>query len=108
MQRLEKLRVEKQFTWAEMGSLLELSDSMLYQVRSGKKQMSDKAIHRLEMAERELLPTAQLDTDPHPTALREDNVHCGSPAEPTLKDALRALGSALDVLKLLIEKEAKK
>lgn len=53
VQRLDKLRVTLQLNWAEMAVKVGLSESMLYQVKAGKKNLSDKAIYRLEMAERE-------------------------------------------------------
>lgn len=111
VQRLEKLRVVKQMTWVEIGELLGLSDSMLYQVRRGTKQLSDKAVHRLEMAEKEMT------TNPHDSApvltgtqadkLNDDEKPYGAEKEPGLKEALQALNSALDLLKTIIENQGK-
>lgn len=111
VQRLEKLRVLKQLTWIETAELLGLSDSMLYQVRRGDKQMSDKAIHRLELAEQELSEklhtTAPSSTDSQNRDLKEDEVEYGDKKEPGLKEALQALNTALDMLKILMEREGK-
>lgn len=52
VQRLDKLRVTLQLNWAEVAAQVGLSESMLYQVKAGKKNLSDKAIFRLEQAER--------------------------------------------------------
>lgn len=51
-ERLERLRVETQATWAEVAEVLGLSQSMIYQVKSGARQLSTKAEHRLAVAER--------------------------------------------------------
>lgn len=52
VQRLDKLRVTLQLNWSEIAAKVGLSESMLYQVKAGKKNLSDKAIYRLEQAER--------------------------------------------------------
>lgn len=111
VQRLEKLRVVKQMTWVQIGELLGLSDSMLYQVRRGTKQLSDKAIHRLELAEKELstnphkytLPSTGEDSN----RLGEDEKPYVAEKEPGLKEALQALNAALDLLKTIIETQGK-
>lgn len=51
--RLDRLRVTLQSNWADIAQKLDLSESMVYQVKSGKKELSEKAIYRLEQAERE-------------------------------------------------------
>ena len=53
VQRLDRLRVTLQLNWAEIAAKVGLSESMLYQVKAGKKNLSDKAVYRLEQAERE-------------------------------------------------------
>jgi transcriptional regulator with XRE-family HTH domain len=53
-QRLESLRVATQERWAEIAERIGLSESMLYQVKSGKRQMSSKALARLAQVEREI------------------------------------------------------
>lgn len=50
-ERLDKLRLSLQSSWAEIGVRLDLSESMIYQVKSGKKEMSLKALYRLARAE---------------------------------------------------------
>jgi transcriptional regulator with XRE-family HTH domain len=52
VQRLEQLRAESQGTWADVARDLGLSESMLYQVKSGKRQLSPRSLHRLAQAER--------------------------------------------------------
>jgi transcriptional regulator with XRE-family HTH domain len=53
VQRIDDLRMKLQLSWAETAAKVGLSESMLYQVKSGKKNLSDKALYRLEQAERE-------------------------------------------------------
>lgn len=53
IQRLDKLRVTLQLNWSEVAEKVGLSESMLYQVKAGKKNLSDKAIYRLEVTEKE-------------------------------------------------------
>lgn len=50
--RLERLRVATQATWAEIAADMGLSQSMIYQVKSGSRQLSSKAEYRLGIAER--------------------------------------------------------
>lgn len=51
--RLERLRVETQSTWVEIAARVGLSESMIYQVKSGKRALSAKALYRLAVAETE-------------------------------------------------------
>jgi transcriptional regulator with XRE-family HTH domain len=50
-ERLQKLRLEKQFTWEQLADMVGLTASMLYQVKRGERGLSDKALYRLEQAE---------------------------------------------------------
>lgn len=50
--RLDRLRLTLQLNWVEIAQRLELSESMVYQVKSGKKELSDKALWRLRLAEK--------------------------------------------------------
>jgi transcriptional regulator with XRE-family HTH domain len=52
-ERLDRLRVGLQVNWSEIAKLLNLSESMIYQVKSGAKELSQKALWRLAKAERE-------------------------------------------------------
>lgn len=49
--RLESLRLAKQLTWDGMAALLEISPSMIYQVKRGERNLGDLVLHRLEEAE---------------------------------------------------------
>jgi transcriptional regulator with XRE-family HTH domain len=51
-ERMERLRIAMQCTWAEVGEEIGLSESMIYQVKSGTRQLSPKAEYRLGVAER--------------------------------------------------------
>lgn len=51
--RLERIRVSTQSTWAQIATKIELSESMIYQVKSGKRQLSPKSLYRLATAEME-------------------------------------------------------
>ena len=50
--RLDSLRVTQQLSWKQTAEAIGLSESMIYQVKSGKKALSPKALHRLAAAER--------------------------------------------------------
>lgn len=50
--RLERLRLATQATWAEVAQEIGLSESMVYQVKNGGRQLSPKAEFRLAAAER--------------------------------------------------------
>ena len=50
-ERLQKLRLKKQFTWEQLADMVGLTASMLYQVKRGERGLSDKALYRLEQAE---------------------------------------------------------
>lgn len=52
--RLEALRLAKQLTWDGMAVLLEISPSMVYQVKRGERNLGDLVLHRLEEAEIEV------------------------------------------------------
>lgn len=45
--RLKNLRLKRQCNWAEIAKDVGLSEAMIYGVISGKKNLSDKALHRL-------------------------------------------------------------
>ena len=49
--RLETVRLAKHLTWDGLAGLLEMSPSMIYQVRRGDRNLGDVAMHRLEQAE---------------------------------------------------------
>lgn len=49
--RIEKLRILTQLNWAEVAARLGLSESMIYQVKSGRRSMSSKSLYRLAAAE---------------------------------------------------------
>jgi transcriptional regulator with XRE-family HTH domain len=49
--RLQKLRETLKFEWGELAHHLDLSRSMLDQVRKGKRHLGMKAMRRLEQAE---------------------------------------------------------
>jgi transcriptional regulator with XRE-family HTH domain len=49
--RLEALRLSKQLTWDGMAALLEISPSMIYQVKRGERSLGDLVLHRLEECE---------------------------------------------------------
>ena len=51
-QRLEILRLKKGLSWDELGKELDLSRSMLHYVRKSEREMSDRALYRLEELER--------------------------------------------------------
>ncbi len=50
-QRIEKLRLHQNWTWAQVGEALGLKTAMLMMVKSGKRKLSDRAVYRLERAE---------------------------------------------------------
>ncbi|RYG95367.1 MAG: hypothetical protein EON58_14320 [Alphaproteobacteria bacterium] len=50
--RLERFRIATQATWADVAKDIGLSQSMIYQVKSGARQLSPKAEYRLAAAER--------------------------------------------------------
>ena len=52
-QRLRHLQVSEGWTWAQVAKELEISVSMLMMVKRGERNFSDKALYRLEQAERE-------------------------------------------------------
>ena len=58
--RLEKLREVKTLQWGELCDLLGIKRSMLHYLRKGERNLSFKALRRLEQAEREagILPPA--------------------------------------------------
>ena len=45
--RLKNLRVKRQCNWADIAKDVGLSEGMIYGVLAGKKNLSDKALHRL-------------------------------------------------------------
>jgi len=49
--RLKNLRLERQCNWAEIANDIGLSEGMVYAVIAGKKFLSDKSIHRLQVLE---------------------------------------------------------
>ena len=49
--RLLALRLHIQCTWKELAAKLDITDSMIYQVNKGKKNLSLKALHRLHQLE---------------------------------------------------------
>ena|ERR1041384_39210 len=59
--RLEKLRQSRGLAWKELAKFLGVTYTMLYFVRSGKRQLGIKSLHRLRQAEIEagLRPAAQ-------------------------------------------------
>ena len=59
--RLEKLREKKTLGWGELAELLEIKRSMLHYVRNKERNLSKKALRRLEALEREagLFPANQ-------------------------------------------------
>ena len=52
VKRLDDLRIALQCTWADVGEAIGLSESMIYQVKSGVRKLSPKAEHRLAAVER--------------------------------------------------------
>jgi transcriptional regulator with XRE-family HTH domain len=50
-ERLQNLRLKKQLTWERLAVSLDLTVSMLFQVKAGNRNLSDKALYRLEQAE---------------------------------------------------------
>jgi transcriptional regulator with XRE-family HTH domain len=64
-QRLERLRVHTQSTWEQVAERIGITSSMLYQVKRGDRQLSSKAIFRLEMAEKEARLMPMLEGIPH-------------------------------------------
>lgn len=50
-ERLQILRLKKQLTWEQLAELLGLSAAMLYHVKRGVRNLSEKAVYRLEQAE---------------------------------------------------------
>ena len=64
-QRLERLRVHTQSTWGQVAERIGITTSMLYQVKRGDRQLSSKAIFRLEMAEKEARLMPMLEGIPH-------------------------------------------
>lgn len=54
---IDRIRIDLQHTWKELAISLNLSESMLYQVLSGKRCLSKRARHRLnELEARHLKP----------------------------------------------------
>jgi hypothetical protein len=51
--RLDALQARLQTPWSDVAAKLDLSESMIYQVKSGKRKMSKKALARLGMLERQ-------------------------------------------------------
>jgi len=51
--RLDALQARLQTPWSDVAAKLEMSDSMIYQVKSGKRKMSKKALARLGMLEKQ-------------------------------------------------------
>ena len=49
--RLDAVRLAKHLTWEGVASLLEISPSMIYQVKRGERTLGDMVLHRLEEAE---------------------------------------------------------
>jgi transcriptional regulator with XRE-family HTH domain len=52
LERLERLKNVKDFTWEQLAEKLDLSVSMLMQVKSGDRQLSPRALFRLDCAEK--------------------------------------------------------
>jgi transcriptional regulator with XRE-family HTH domain len=50
-ERLLNLRLRKQLTWEQLADLLGMAVSMLYHVKRGNRNLSEKALFRLEQAE---------------------------------------------------------
>jgi len=50
-ERLQNLRLKKQLTWEQLADLLGLTVAMLYHVKRGFRNLSEKAVYRLEQAE---------------------------------------------------------
>jgi transcriptional regulator with XRE-family HTH domain len=53
-ERLQKLRLRDQLTWEQVAARLDITPSMVYQVRSGKRSLGDKTLYRLQQAEAEM------------------------------------------------------
>jgi len=51
IQRLETFRLKKGWSWDQLGEALGLKRTMLHYVRSGERELSDKALYRLSQAE---------------------------------------------------------
>ena len=50
--RVENLRVQTNRSWDQVAELLEIDRSMFFHVKKGRRNLSKKAIYRLEEAER--------------------------------------------------------
>lgn len=55
--RLKKLRLERQWKWADFANKLGLSESMIYAVIAGRNSLGEMAIYRLEQLEKEAVIT---------------------------------------------------
>ena len=61
--RLKSLQVRGQVTWEQLAKLLNISLSMLHQVKRGKRNLSDKALHRLASLEASVADAEEKSTE---------------------------------------------
>lgn len=53
---LESIRLHKKMTWAEMASALDISQSLIYQVKRGDRHLGDVSMRKLEELAGETFP----------------------------------------------------
>ena len=87
-QRLEAIRLQKKFTWADLAKALEISSSLLHQVKRGDRNFGPVSIRKLE----------ELECRDFPLAGAAD---ARAKRESILKE-LERLQEALDRLKALV------
>jgi transcriptional regulator with XRE-family HTH domain len=94
--RLQRLRASLKLEWGELAKRLELSRAMLDFVRKGQRNLSFKALRRLEEAEREAgisEPITHQAKEKPPLRQERKKVIIAS-----VKDALGSIRAALDRL----------
>ena len=95
--RLENYRIKTGKTWQQVGADIGLGKSMLMMVKTGRRDMSPKALYRLEQAEIEAgikRPTG-VKEEPGRYATRNDNAEMRRDLLGMKKD-LAAMGKRVD------------
>ena len=92
LERVEEYRIKAGKTWDQVASDIGLSRSMLMMIKSGKRNLSAKALYRLEQAE------ISAGIRPSPS-VRENPAEYGRSLIAEMRDGLRDILSDLEKIK---------
>jgi hypothetical protein len=67
--RLKRIRIVAQSNWDVLAKEMKLSESMIYAVLAGRKELSPKSLHRLEILEKAF----QIEPPPETLEVHEDH-----------------------------------